>query len=43
VDLVTDLQDVVEPAEFERRVAELRVRHARKSSLMDRLDRAGLM
>jgi hypothetical protein len=42
VDLLTDLQDVVEPAEFEPRVAELRVRHARKSSLMDRFDRAGL-
>jgi hypothetical protein len=37
-----DLQDVAESAEFARRVAELRVRHARKSSLMDRFDRAGL-
>ncbi|MGH8964690.1 MAG: hypothetical protein ACRDXB_05085, partial [Actinomycetes bacterium] len=42
VDLVDDLREVVEPAEFVRRVAELRVRHVRKSSLMDRLDRAGL-
>jgi hypothetical protein len=42
VDLLGDLQDVVEEAEFGRRVAELRVRHARKPSLMDRFDRAGL-
>jgi hypothetical protein len=43
VDLLEDLQEVAEPAEFARRVAELRVRHARKSSLLDRFDRAGLM
>ena len=43
VDLLEDLQNVVEPAEFARRVAELRVRHVRKSSLLDRFDRAGLM
>jgi hypothetical protein len=42
VELLDDLQDVVEPAEFVRRVAELRVRHVRKPSLMDRFDRAGL-
>ena len=42
IDLLGDLQDVVEEAEFGRRVAELRVRHARKSSVMDRFDRAGL-
>ncbi len=42
VDLLGDLQDVVEEAEFGRRVAELRVRHAGKSSVMDRFDRAGL-
>jgi hypothetical protein len=42
VDLLEDLHDVAEPAEFARRVAELRVRHARKPSLMDRFDRAGL-
>jgi hypothetical protein len=42
VDMLNDLQDVAESAEFDRRVAELRVRHARKPSLMDRFDRAGL-
>ena len=42
VDLLGDLQDVVEEAEFGRPVVELRVRHARKPSLMDRFDRAGL-
>lgn len=42
VDLLEDLRDVAEPVEFARRVAELRVRHARKPSLMDRFDRAGL-
>jgi hypothetical protein len=43
VDLLEDLHNVAEPAEFARRVAELRSRHARKSSLLDRFDRAGLM
>jgi hypothetical protein len=42
VDLLEDLQTVAEPAEVALRVAELRVRHVRKSSLMDRFDRAGL-
>jgi hypothetical protein len=42
VDLLEDLQEVAEPAEFARRASELRVRHARKPSLMDRFDRAGL-
>jgi hypothetical protein len=42
VDLLEDLREVAEPAEFVRRVAELRARHVRKSSLMDRFDRAGL-
>jgi hypothetical protein len=42
VDLLEDLQNVVAPAEFARRVAELRVRHARMPSLTDRFDRAEL-
>ncbi|MHA6618546.1 hypothetical protein [Pseudonocardia sp. DLS-67] len=42
VDLLEDLQDVVGAAEVARRVGELRVRHVRKSSLIDRFDRAGL-
>ncbi|GAA5133892.1 hypothetical protein [Pseudonocardia adelaidensis] len=42
VDLLEDLRELVEPGEFARRVAELRVRHGRKPSLMDRFDRAGL-
>ncbi|QYN37774.1 hypothetical protein K1T35_11335 [Pseudonocardia sp. DSM 110487] len=42
VDLLEDLREVAKPAEFARRVGELRVRHVRKSSLMDRFDRAGL-
>lgn len=42
VGLLEDLQEVAEPAEFARRVVELRIRHARKPSLMDRFDRAGL-
>jgi len=42
VDLLEDLQEVAERAEFARRVAELRVRHTRRPSLMDRFDRAGL-
>jgi hypothetical protein len=42
VDLLEDLRHVAGPAEFARRVAELRVRHVRKPSLMDRFDRAGL-
>jgi hypothetical protein len=42
VALLEDLRDVAGPTEFARRVAELRLRHARKPSLMDRLDRAGL-
>lgn len=42
VDLLEDLREVAEPGEFVRRVAELRARHARKVSLADRFDRAGL-
>jgi hypothetical protein len=42
IDLISEDEEVARPAEFVRRVAELRVRHARKVSSMDRLDRAGL-
>jgi hypothetical protein len=42
VDLLEDLRDVPEPSDFARRVAEMRVWHARKSSLMNRFDLARL-
>ena len=42
VDLLVDLRDVTDPAEFARRLAALRREHARKVTFVERLGRAGL-
>jgi hypothetical protein len=42
VELLVDLEDVADERDFARRMAQLRNRHVRKPSLMDRFDRAGL-
>jgi hypothetical protein len=43
VALLADLSEVAAPIEFDRRITDLRKRHTRKPSLLDRLDRAGLL
>jgi hypothetical protein len=45
VELVADLRDLAarqDSADFRRRVEALRLAHARKSTLIERLDKAGL-